>query len=209
MFERGAYAIDIDDTVALTAQAWASILIEQFGAPDGLSASEIFKVYGIIQNVPHWQTPEARDWIRGAINSTEIYDRVEPISEARDFLSNPPEGITIGCYLTARPDDCHEQTSRWLKRHGFPHAPLLCRPSSVPHNERHPWKARELEKLYPSVIGLIDDQVEIAHELKPSYPGRVIIVNGGDHSPPLPQGKACYRYPNWQMLSVTTYPISR
>ncbi len=84
-------------------------------------------------------------------------------------------------YITIRPEGVLEGTKNWLKTHSFPLAPVICRPNDIAHSDGNEWKAKILEKLYPQVLGIIDDNAKLLQFLSPSYKGKVFLYDHNDN----------------------------
>ncbi|OGH02201.1 MAG: hypothetical protein A2798_03685 [Candidatus Levybacteria bacterium RIFCSPHIGHO2_01_FULL_37_17] len=170
-------ALDIDETLSFTAGYWVEELSKNFGNPQKLSAREIFLKYRLIQKYPHWQTKEAEKWMENARSSNEIQKNLPLIANANNAVNKLNKIIPIACYLTVRPKNVIQGTKRWLEKHKFPKAEIIARPSSLPYEEGTRWKAKMLLKLYPKVLGIVDDNSSLIKYLPKTYKGFIFLYD--------------------------------
>lgn len=170
-------AIDIDETISFTVEYWVKELSKKFGNPQNLSAREIFRRYRLIQNFPQWQTKEAQDWMHNARNSNEIQRNLPLIKNANHAVNKLTKIIPIACYLTVRPKSVIEGTGHWLDKHNFPKAEIIARPKNLPYEQGTKWKAELLAKMYPQIIGIVDDNLGLVSYLPKSYKGIIFLYD--------------------------------
>lgn len=173
----GGLALDIDETLSFTAQYWVEELSKTFGNPESLSAREIFLKYRLIQDFPHWKTKEAKQWIEKARASNEIQKNLPLIKNANHFVNKLNKIIPIACYLTVRPKSVTSGTKHWLDKHNFPKAEIIAKPENLPYEEGTKWKAKMLAKMYPKVLGIVDDNPSLIEYLPKNYKGLVFVYD--------------------------------
>lgn len=171
-------AVDIDETLSWTVGHLMERMQEKFGNPENLSVKEIIEKYRYTQNVPYWQSVEALEWVKENIHSNELQEELPLIEEANTYLNKINQIIPISAYITVRPASILSGTQKWLDKHGFPKAEIICRPLDVAHTDGNKWKAEVLKELYPNVLGIIDDNVKLLEYLGKDYRG---IVFSYDH----------------------------
>lgn len=176
MIDGEGIVLDIDETLSDTIGYLVAGLMERFGGPEGLSADEIIKKYRYTWNVPCWQAEEPSSWVRKCCYSNDEIVQLLPIEGAVSFVSKIHEIVPVVGYITARPECVMEGTKKWLAKHGFPDAPVICRPKGVTGIEMNKWKAGVLKDLYPKVKGIIDDNFGIVEYLD-DYEGDVFFYN--------------------------------
>lgn len=174
-------AVDIDETLSWTIGYWVEQMQTKFGNPEHLSVQELITKYRYTQNVPYWQTPEALAWMEEQRASNELQTALPLIENADTTLQQIHEIIPVVAYITIRPESVKSGTQQWLNTHGFPQAPILCRPNDIPSAEGNTWKATVLQQLYPEVIGIIDDNPALVTTLLPDYPGKIYLYDHTDH----------------------------
>ncbi len=175
--EIAGLAVDIDETLSYTIGHLVSKLQENFGNPENLSVKEIIEKYRYTSNVPYWQHDEAKQWIDKEIHSNELQENLPLIEDANIYLNKINEIIPVAAYITVRPTSVIEGTKIWLDKHGFPVAPIICKPMSVPHPEGNKWKAGVLQELYPQILGIIDDNAKLLEFLNKGYEGTIFLYD--------------------------------
>jgi hypothetical protein len=170
-------AVDIDETLSYTIGHLVSQLQENFGNPENLSVKEIIEKYRYTSNVPYWQHDEAKLWIDKEIRSNELQENLPLIEDANIYLNKINEIMPVAAYITVRPEIVSPGTKIWLDKHGFPRAPIICRPMTVPHAEGNKWKAGVLLELYPQILGIIDDNTKLLEFLDKNYKGVVFLYD--------------------------------
>jgi len=174
-------AVDIDETLSWTIGYWVEQMQKKFGNPENLSIIELTKKYRQVQNVPYWQTAEALKWTNEQIHSSDLQTELPLIEGANDYLAQIEKIIPIVAYLTVRPECTRAGTQDWLNKHGFPKAQLICRPTEMNHDDGSKWKAETLAKLYPQVLGIIDDNAKLLDFLPNDYQGTIFLYNHDSH----------------------------
>lgn len=175
--EKTGLAVDIDETLSWTIGHWVAQLQTNFGNPENLSVKEIIEKYRYTQHVPYWQSAEALQWIDDKIHSNEEQKNLPLIEDADIYLNKINLLIPITAYITVRPESVMSGTKDWLKKHKLPEAPIICRPNDVGHGSGNQWKAGVLKKIYPQVIGIIDDNAKLVKFLEPDYKGVVFLYD--------------------------------
>lgn len=179
---RQGLALDIDETLAATNRFWIEHLVRHFGNPAELTHDEIISTYRYAQHVPHWQSSEALQWMEEARNSDEWQEVLPLIPNANHVVEKINAIIPIAAYMTVRPERVIEGTRRWLRRHGFPEAPIFARPAGMEYEAGNKWKAELLHSMYPRVLGLVDDNPAVADHLPPEYQGAVFLYDNISHA---------------------------
>lgn len=168
-------AIDIDETLSATTVYWTQQLQVQFGNPESLTVEEIITKYQFVERVPYWQNEEASALMEEWTNSNDFQGTIPLIEGADKWLRKVAKIIPIAAYITMRPQSILEGTERWLKKHGFPEAPVMIRPDEVSWEVAHEWKAEIVSSLYPSVVGLVDDRAAIVEAFASDYKGTIFL----------------------------------
>lgn len=167
--------VDIDETLSWTIGHWVERMLVKFGNPENFSIQEMVSKYRYTQNVPYWQTPEALAWMDEQINSNEVQKELPLIEGADHYLRKIHEIVPIAAYITIRPEGIRSGTEEWLEKHGFPKAPVICRPKVEEDGVR--WKAMVLSTLFPQVKGIIDDNDRLLEFLGDEYAGKIFLYN--------------------------------
>lgn len=170
-------AVDIDETLSWTIGYWTEKMLEKFGNPENLTVKEIIEKYRYTQNVPYWQSAEAKQWVHDKIHSDDLQKELPLIEGANDYLEKIQAIVPIAAYLTVRPQSVIEGTQTWLDQHGFPKAPIIGKPLEVAHGDGNKWKAETLQKLYPDIMGMIDDNALLLDFLDAKYPGVIFLYD--------------------------------
>ncbi len=178
-------AVDIDETLSWTVGRWVELMQEKFGNPENLTAKEMVEKYRYTQHVPYWRGAEVSRWIDEKIHSDEHQKELPLIEDANVYLNKISKIIPISAYITVRPKTVLAGTQHWLDKHGFPNAPIICRPSDIAHSDGNEWKAGMLEKLYPTVLGMIDDNAKLLDHLNKGYPGTIFLYDHMNIDSPL------------------------
>ncbi len=174
-------AVDIDETLSWTIGFWVESMQAKFGNPEQLTVKEMVEKYRYTQNVPYWQHAEALAWIDEKINSNATQEDIPLIEGSSAYLNRINQIVPVAAYITARPVRVASGTKNWLQKHNFPDAPLICRPDEIMHSNGNEWKAGVLQELYPSVLGIIDDNAKLLQYLGPDYSGRVFLYDHHDN----------------------------
>lgn len=195
---KNGIVLDIDDTLSWTVFVWASEMQNKFGNPEGLTTKELVHKYKLVQNVPYWASNHlAMDWILAQRASEEAHRNPPLIENADKFVYKIAQVKPILAYLTSRTKSLLPVTESWLKRHNFPHVPVIMKPSDKPHTDVNEWKAEVLSFLYPEVEGIVDDNSGLIGHLPSTYPGSIFLY--GHQTPPDSSIKviAC---PDWESV---------
>jgi hypothetical protein len=175
--KRNGLAVDIDETLSNTIEYWVKIMQKKFGNPENLSARNLIKKYSYTQNVPYWQTKEALSWMEKMRENNTVQEHLPLIENSNEILNKIHKIIPIVAYLTLRPKKIIQGTERFLKKHNFPKAKIICRPKNVSHANGNQWKAKFLEKNYPKILGIIDDNPAVIDNISKKYKGIVLLYN--------------------------------
>ena len=170
-------ALDIDDTLSQTLLYWIEGLQEKFGGVENLSPREIVQKYKHTRNVPHWNTAEALEYITELCNSDSLQEVIPVMEDAVGAVRQIDTIIPIVAYITARPGTVLKGTKKWLKKQGFPDAPLITRPPSVSIPDGIRWKAQTLISSFPNVQGIVDNDVALIDSLPAEYPGHFFLLH--------------------------------
>lgn len=168
-------ALDVDDTLSNTVTPYFDLLRENFGNPENLTTQEIVAKYGHGSRVPYWKTEEIRIWKRTIFDDPKFYDTLELHENSNHIVEKINSIIPISCYITARPTFVIEATKAWLKKHGFPEREVIARPPE--YEDGNKWKAEELVKLYPNIVGIVDDDPRLISALPKEYQGAVFLYS--------------------------------
>jgi 5'(3')-deoxyribonucleotidase len=188
-------ALDIDETLADTNVHWARQLAATFGNPTELSPEELAAKHGYMEQVPHWQTEEAYQWMDHARHSSEFQETIPLIENAHAVVQRVQKIVPVVAYLTARPERTRQGTENWLAKHDFPNAPVIMRPNHLGHEHINEWKAKTLTSSYPSIVGIVDDDARIIEHLPQGYPGVVFLYDAETFD--APEGLAVIPVKTW------------
>lgn len=169
-------ALDIDETLSWTLGYSFKEMIRLFGNPENLTIREIIDKYRYAQNVPFWQTPEALDWVKDKINDNEVYKQLDLIPNANTIVNKINKIIPIVAYITTRPSSVINGTHDWLSANNFPKTPIILLPPNILRSESIKWKAQVLQYLFPQVMGIVDDNPDLAKYLQ-NYSGKFFMFD--------------------------------
>ena len=168
-------AIDIDDTLSLTAWHWAERMMGLFPLPERTVAGLISQ-YRRASLVPEWGHPEAQNLFSSWRICEEITLSYSPVAGAQHALKVLSERIELE-YLTMRPRSLYAATQAWLKLHGFPSAEIVTCPDSIDYPLRAAWKADYLHRSCPPLVGIVEDDERVALSLPEGYQGTVFLFS--------------------------------
>ncbi len=172
--------LDVDETLSWTIGVWVKEMQLKFGNPEGLTIREMVDKYRYVQEVPYWQSDEAKIWVADHITDNEMQKNIEQIKGASIYVNKINNIVPIVAYLTTRPQSVVDGTAYWLEKNNFPDVEILARPIEVPRAEGNLWKAGVLEYLYPQVVGIVDDNIAVAQYLHADYQGKFFLFNHQD-----------------------------
>lgn len=161
--------LDVDDTIVDTSLKCAHLMWEEFPVAGVGNARQLLTTYGIPAHVPAWKTEVCMDAMAGYLNSAEFLSGLQPVHEAREGVQLIETKVPVAFYLTSRLSMFQDVTYKWLKHHGFPDAPVICREPFVTDRD---WKVKYLAEHYPQTKGIIDNELYVPTELK--YQGKLI-----------------------------------
>lgn len=184
-------ALDIDDTLSWTCREWVELLHQEFGNPENLSKDEFVKKYRLIQNAHYLQRDDVHARCIQFCYDEQYYSELPSIEGALPALSEITRIIPVVAYLTARPESLRKTTEEWLAQHNFPQASLIMNPHEFSHSITATWKSETLEKFYPQIVGIIDDNPNVCAALSPDYRGSVFLYGHGTTDLPHPRAVAC------------------
>lgn len=171
------FALDIDDTLAMSAHFYFHAMLERYGSPESLSAVELWRKYRYLENVEYWQEDEMTEWLYAQFWDHQKVESIPLIEDAHHTLQKIEQIVPISCYLTLRREKIRPPTESWIKKHGFPDRPVVMHDNETPYEKGHAWKAEFLVKNYPTVLGLIDDNASVIQHLPPEYPGFIFLYD--------------------------------
>lgn len=172
-------SLDIDETLSFTIKYMVENLIEKFGNPEKLTAQEIFEKYRHTDNIPYWQSEEAKKILDEIVHSNEIQKDLPLVENSNKMVLEINKIIPIVAYITVRPKKNINGTKFWLKKHGFPEAAIIAKPKNINRKVGNKWKAKVLEYLYPEIVGIVDDNSNLQDFFKKGYDG-VNYLYGGE-----------------------------
>ena len=175
-------ALDIDETLSSTNRTFFEAVLNKFGDPEKLGLDGMLLKYKISHDVPYWQVEEVQEYLKFIRRDDETQFSISPIPGAKEAVEEIAKHIHCVCYITARPETVRVATEKWLKKHGFPSAPLVMRPHEVDDKHIQTWKGVVLEYLYPNVMGIIDDNHSFSKTLSPEYNG-ILFYYGSKEKP--------------------------
>ncbi len=170
-------ALDIDDTLAFTFGYWVEAIRKRFEDPENLTPEQLVKKYKQTQFVPYWQSPEALQFMENLRVQDSIQTKIPLIENSNKIVQKINKIIPIKVYITNRPECIYPGTKSFLKMHNFLNLPIILGSSGPHQTEGAKWKARTLKKLYPEIVGIIDDSSSLIKELEPDYQGIIFHYN--------------------------------
>lgn len=170
-------ALDIDETLSFTNKVILEEFIKRLGNPENLKAVEIAKKYRHTNNIPYWQSDEAIRILEEIIHSSDAQKELPLIEGADRFVKEINKIIPIVAYITVRPTFVKDGTKFWLKKHGFPEAPIITKPRNINRKIGNKWKAKVLEYLYPQVVGIVDDNPGLTKFFGKKYKGVIYLYD--------------------------------
>ncbi len=190
-------ALDIDETLSFTLNNWFPRLQEKFGNPEGLNTIELIRKYRYVQNVPYWRSPEVFEWVVENVYNDALQEELEVIGEADKYLPRIHKIKPVVAYISNRPVEVAKGTQAWLKKHGFPNAPLLLRPNYIHYSLANNWKATVLDFLYPEIEGYVDDNYNVLTHLPEDYPGHIFLYDMKEYDSKIKNVHPC---PTWESV---------
>lgn len=170
-------ALDIDNTLSDTSIVWVEKIALALGNPEGLTSEEFTKKYSYGRGVSYWAKEDYERVSLTLRQSNEFYEDLPLIENANKQVEKINAIIPIVAYITARNMEVIKSTEEWLKKHNFPKSKIICRPDEIDVMEQFEWKAKLLEKMYPSVSGIVDDSIGLVNALSKGYKGTVFLYN--------------------------------
>lgn len=166
-------ALDIDETLSDSNIHWFEHMFK-FHMPENFTKAEIVEKYRFVEQVPGWSTEEAFEHMEKLLHSNEFNGTIPLIKDANHIINKINKFVPIVVYVTARPGTVASGTKKWLAEHNFPEAELITRSMDIKATktdlmDRNVWKAEILALLYPEVIGIVDDNEGLAHELEAAH----------------------------------------
>lgn len=173
-----ALALDFDDTVSLTNLALAELLLSKQDKQSDITAEELIAQYKYVRNIPQWNNPKITAYIDNIIQNNNMIDTLLA-PDAKTAINGIEQYIPIAAYVTTRPARNTNSIIRWINDKGLPKRPVIGCPNELflKGFNRDLWKAQTLEYLFPEIIGIIDDNEDLASYLTKEYTG-VIFLHG-------------------------------
>ena len=162
-------ALDIDETLSRTIGYLVAEMQKRFWNPENLSVEEMVTKYRYTQNVPYWQSDEVTQRLNDTLRSNTLQEEIWIIAWAKEFVKKINTIVPIAAYITVRPIVVFEWTQNRLQRNWFPKAPIIMKPESVKREEGNIRKAQVLEKMYPKILGIIDDNDGLVSYITKEY----------------------------------------
>ncbi len=166
-------ALDIDGTLADSVRYYFTKTYQHFG-PKDKTVEELMIEYDSTWLVPEWQNDEIQFWIKQTIVSNEIQERFDVINNAHKYVQQINDIIPVAAYVSARPENVRAGTKKWLDHYGFPEAEIVLRPDKVNDKDSIEWKTGVLKKMYPHILGIVDDSIALIDELN-GYQGTLFL----------------------------------
>lgn len=185
--------VDIDETLSNTVLEWITRAVDRFGNPEGLLPEQLVDKYRYFSSVPRFALADAQAWKQEQKYSDTLQEHLPLIPGALAGLRMVHDIVPVACYMTARPGAVMPGTLYWLRRHGFPQAPVVHAPVDLQHATSMPWKV-DLLLRHPRLRGIIDDHPGLVPMLPPSYQGHIFVYNATSLPAPRPRAYAC---PDW------------
>lgn len=170
-------ALDIDETLSFTIGHMVEKLMEGLGNPENLTIEEIVKKYKHTDKISYWQGEKAEEILENIRNSNEIQGNLPLIDNSGDTVDKINKIIPIMAYITVRPKIILKGTKLWLQKNNFPEASVITKPNKILRKDGNEWKAKVLEYLYPEILGIVDDNPDLAKYLSKNYKGTVFLYN--------------------------------
>ncbi len=117
------------------------------------------------------------------------------IKSANIYLNKINEIIPVVAYITVRPDTVIGGTKQWLNKYAFPQAPVIAKSVDMDYESGNKWKVKILEKLYPNILGIIDDNAKLLQYVDKNYEG-IIFLYDHDHVDSKSNAIACKNWPD-------------
>jgi len=169
-------ALDIDETLANNAERLMNYLSKELGNPEGLTPAQLRKKYRYTWNVPYWDKSIRVEAVSDMLKDSIPHESLPLIENSNIAVNNIIKKIPVCLYLTSRPPEVIEGTKIWLKKHNFPVAEIITKPTEIHYTNQYQWKINILNYLYPLVIGIVDDDPDFAKHSK-NYKGKVWLYN--------------------------------
>lgn len=156
-----AVVVDVDDTVLASSVRWLNRFNSSFGL--NLSIAMIKKTGGLSSYLRrHPEFESFREMLEMTYYDKDFHIDLAAIRGAVTGIDRLKEAnIPLGGYLTARPEELTNITSKNLVSLGFPDAPVCARPKNVENNSTLEWKTETLRRIansYDGQLVMIDDK---------------------------------------------------
>ena len=170
-------ALDIDETLSFTIGFMVKSLMENLGNPENLTIKEIIEKYKHTDKIPYWQSEKAEEILENIRNSNLVQVGLPLIKNADSTVNKINKMVPVSAYITVRPNIITQGTKLWLQKNKFPTATVITKPDNVLRKDGNKWKAKVLEFLYPEILGIVDDNPDLAKYLSKNYKGTVFLYN--------------------------------
>ncbi|MDQ3008518.1 MAG: hypothetical protein M3Q81_02890 [bacterium] len=196
--------IDIDDTLADTSLATASVLEKEF-TETACVIQDVLLQYGYPNSVPFWKSEQSLARYAFILNDHDFLSQIPPTPQAHKGLLMVCDLVPLSFYLTSRPSTMQLVTESWLQSNGFPSAPVVCRQPNVQDKD---WKLKFLTQTNPDSYGLIDNEIHVPDDLQ--YKGKILeLIRHKKMSPPNPQIISCKSWLDIATLISDDFPSVR
>jgi hypothetical protein len=191
--------LDVDDVVAATRAPRFELIAAKHGLPPGMTVAALMARYQWVEDVPEWQTPQARADMDRLRESAEHHGSLQPLAGALAGVTELDRIVQVVAYVTNRPAHMRASTVQWLRRHGFPAAPVVTRPAKAPSGPAADWKVDALAHLHPHVLGIVDDNAGLLDAVPWDHPARVYVFGARDlgQAPLHPRARMT---PTWEQV---------
>lgn len=170
-------ALDIDDTLADTVWYLILNLQKHIWNPENLSVDEIISKYKYTFNIPYYNNKQSEKIINDILTSNQKQKNIKPIKWTQTYIKKINKIVPIKAYITTRPDCIYDGTAKWLKDNWFPTAEIIMRPPNIKTQDWNKRKAEILQKLYPNIIWIIDDNAWLIEHIDNSYQGKIFLYD--------------------------------
>jgi hypothetical protein len=169
-------AYDLDRTIFDTATYWVEQLKQLTYISASIPTDQITTQYPHLQDAPFLsQHRLARQWMENAIHSNQLQSELPLIPKAKPHLTLISQALPVSAYISRRPQAVASGTQKSLEKHCLPKAKTILFPAPIPPANGNLWKAACLDYLYPEVLGIVDDSLDLIDSLPKEYPGIIFL----------------------------------
>ena len=196
-------AFDIDETLSWTVVYWLQRMQNLFGNPEGMTAEEMAVKYHLAQNVPYWQgRDDVSKWMDQQRTDNEMQKELPLIKGSLETVQEISKCVYVLGYVTVRPQCVLQGTQDWLLAKGFPPAPVIGRPDSVPFDQGNTWKGCLLSSLASYIKVFVDDNPSVMRGLSPNYNGKLLLYSYSESVVPDDRKPFVVACPTWSDIST-------